>query len=91
MVVLVLFVLLLWRLIVCSWRSPDRFAMLIGSGLATMLFFQVFVNVGMVVGLMPVTGIPLPFITYGGASLVSLAAGLGTIQSTNLRREKPEW
>jgi rod shape determining protein RodA len=91
MVVLVLFVLLLWRLIVCSWRSPDRFAMLIGSGLATMLFFQVFVNVGMVVGLMPVTGIPLPFITYGGASLVSLAAGLGIIQSTNLRREKPEW
>jgi rod shape determining protein RodA len=91
MVVLVLFVLFLWRLIVCSWRSPDRFAMLIGSGLATMLFFQVFVNVGMVVGLMPVTGIPLPFITYGGASLVSLAAGLGIIQSTNLRREKPEW
>jgi rod shape determining protein RodA len=91
MVVIALFVLLIWRLLVCSWRSPDRFAMLLGSGLATMLFFQVFVNIGMVVGIMPVTGIPLPFITYGGASLVSLAAGLGIIQSTNLRREKPEW
>ncbi len=91
MVVVVLFVLLIWRLLVCSWRSPDRFAMLLGSGLATMLFFQVFVNIGMVVGLVPVTGIPLPFITYGGASLVSLAAGLGIVQSTNLRREKPEW
>jgi cell division protein FtsW (lipid II flippase) len=41
--------------------------------------------------MLPVTGIPLPFITYGGASLVSLAAGLGFIQSINLRREKPEW
>jgi rod shape determining protein RodA len=56
-----------------------------------MIFFQVLVNVGMVVGLAPVTGIPLPFISYGGASLVSLFAGLGTLQSTNLRRERPEW
>ena len=91
MVVLILFVLLLWRLLICAWRAPDRFAMLIGTGLATMLLFQVLVNVGMVIGLVPVTGIPLPFITYGGASLVSLAAGLGIVQSTNLRREKPEW
>ena len=65
--------------------------MLIGCGLAAMIFFQVIVNVGMVVGLLPVTGIPLPFISYGGASLVSLAAGLGALQSANLRREKPEW
>jgi rod shape determining protein RodA len=93
MVVLLLFALLIWRVLVCAWRANDPFAMLIGCGIATMLFFQVFVNVGMVVGLkpIPVTGIPLPFISYGGASLVSLAAGLGTLQSTNLRREMPEW
>lgn len=93
MVVLILFALLIWRVMVCAWRANDPFAMLIGSGIATMLFFQVFVNVGMVIGLkpIPVTGIPLPFISYGGASLVSLAAGLGTLQSTNLRREMPAW
>jgi rod shape determining protein RodA len=91
MVVLILFGLLLWRLLACAWRSTDPFAMLIGCGMATMILFQVFVNVGMVMGLVPVTGIPLPFITYGGASLVSLAAGLGALQSTNLRRERPEW
>jgi rod shape determining protein RodA len=93
MVVLLLFALLIWRVLVCAWRANDPFAMLIGAGIATMLFFQVFVNVGMVIGLkpIPVTGIPLPFISYGGASLVSLAAGLGTLQSTNLRREMPEW
>jgi rod shape determining protein RodA len=90
-VVLILFILLIWRLLMAAWRTPDRFGGLLGIGLATMMFFQVFVNVGMVIGLMPVTGIPLPFITYGGASLVSLAAGLGIIQSTNLRRERPEW
>src|SRR5664280_1883485 len=90
-VVLILFGLLLWRLLTCAWRSTDTFAMLIGCGLATMIFFQVLVNVGMVVGLAPVTGIPLPFISYGGASLVSLFAGLGMLQSTNLRRERPEW
>ena len=90
-VVLVLFVLLIWRLVVCSWRATEPFAMLLSAGMATMIFFQVLVNIGMVIGLVPVTGIPLPFISYGGASLVSLAAGLGTLQSTNLRRERPEW
>jgi rod shape determining protein RodA len=91
MIVLILFVALLWRLLVCSWRSSDPFAMLIGCGLASMILFQVFVNVGMVIGLMPITGIPLPFVTYGGASLVSLMGGLGLLQSTNLRREPPAW
>ena len=91
MVVLILFALLIWRLLVCAWRSTDPFAMFIGCGLAMMIFFQVLVNVGMVMGILPVTGIPLPFISYGGASLVCLAAGLGTLQSTNLRREIPEW
>ena len=90
-VVMILFVLLLWRMLACSWRAQEPFAMLLGAGMATMIFFQVAVNIGMVIGLVPVTGIPLPFISYGGASLVSLAAGLGTLQSANLRRERPEW
>jgi rod shape determining protein RodA len=90
-VVIILFVLLLWRIVACSWRAQEPFAMLLGAGMAMMIFFQVVVNIGMVIGLVPVTGIPLPFISYGGASLVSLAAGLGTLQSANLRRERPEW
>jgi rod shape determining protein RodA len=90
-VVLILFGLMIWRLLLSAWRSNDEFALLLGCGMAAMILFQVIVNVGMVTGMLPVTGIPLPFITYGGASLVSLAAGLGFIQSINLRREKPEW
>jgi rod shape determining protein RodA len=91
MVVLALFVALLWRLLVSAWRANDEFAMLVGCGLASMILFQVVVNVGMVIGLMPITGIPLPFVTYGGASLVSLMGGLGLVQSANLRREPPAW
>jgi rod shape determining protein RodA len=56
-----------------------------------MLLFQVLVNIGMVIGLMPVTGIPLPFITHGGASLISIAIALGVLQSINMRQDRPNW
>jgi rod shape determining protein RodA len=49
------------------------------------------VNAGMVLGLMPITGIPLPFVTHGGASLVTTAAGLGIVQSINMRRGRRAW
>ena len=91
-VVFVLFGALLWRVIACAWSSRDPFGLLFGAGLASMLLFQLFVNVGMVIGLLPVTGIPLPFISNGGASLVTLAIGLGVIQSINIRQqERPDW
>jgi rod shape determining protein RodA len=90
-VVFLLFIALLWRVLVAAWRSKDPFGMLYGAGVASMLLFQVFVNVGMVVGIMPVTGIPLPFISHGGASLVSIALGLGVIQSINIRQQRAEW
>ena len=90
-VVFLLFAALIWRVLVCAWRSKDPFGTLFGAGLATMILVQVFVNVGMVVGILPVTGIPLPFITHGGASLVSIALGLGVIQSINIRQRRAEW
>lgn len=91
LVVLALYLVLLWRVMVCAWRAPDQFSMLLATGTAAMILFQVFVNIGMVIGIMPVTGIPLPFVTHGGASLVCLAAALGLLQSVNLRRSRPEW
>jgi rod shape determining protein RodA len=92
LVVFVLYGALLWRILACAWSSRDPFGLLFGAGLASMLLFQLFVNVGMVIGLMPVTGIPLPFISNGGASLVTLAMGLGIVQSINIRqRRRAEW
>jgi rod shape determining protein RodA len=89
--VFVLFMALLWRVLAAGWRSKDPFGLLFAAGMASMILFQVFVNIGMVIGIMPVTGIPLPFITHGGASLISLAIGLGVLQSINLRQDRAEW
>lgn len=88
-VVLALFGLLVWRILVIGWRAQDGFGMVIAVGLASMILFQVLVNVGMVLGIMPVTGIPLPFITYGGSSLISLMFGMGILQSIRMRSHKP--
>ncbi|HXG39354.1 MAG TPA: rod shape-determining protein RodA [Candidatus Limnocylindrales bacterium] len=90
-VVFALFALLLWRILACAWRSRDPFGLLVATGLASMILFQLFVNVGMVIGIMPITGIPLPFVTHGGASLTSLAIGLGLLQSVNIRQVRAEW
>jgi rod shape determining protein RodA len=91
LVLLILFAALLWRLLVSGWRSKDPFGMMFASGLASMILFQLVVNLGMVVGIMPITGIPLPFISHGGASLISLAVGLGIVQSINIRQTRAEW
>ena len=90
-VVFLLFAALIWRILVSAWRSRDPFGTLFGAGVASLILFQVFVNVGMVIGILPVTGIPLPFITHGGASLVSIAIGLGVMQSVNIRQHRAEW
>jgi rod shape determining protein RodA len=89
-IVLALFGLLLWRILLVGWRAGDAFGMLIAAGLASMILCQVLVNVGMVIGIMPVTGIPLPFVTYGGSSLISLLFGMGILQSIRMRAVKPE-
>ena len=91
LILLVLFAALLWRLLVSGWRSKDPFGMMFSTGLATMILFQLVVNLGMVIGLMPITGIPLPFVSHGGASLISLAVGLGIVQSINIRQTRAEW
>ena len=90
-IVLVLFVALIWRALAIGWRSEDLFGVAFAAGFASMIVFQMLVNVGMVAGMMPVTGVPLPFITHGGASLVSIAIGLGILQSISMRRPKPMW
>jgi rod shape determining protein RodA len=90
-VLFTLFVLLLWRVLVAGWRSRDAFGTLFAGGVAAMILFQLIVNVGMVLGVMPITGIPLPFVTHGGASLVSMAAGLGILQSINIRQTRAAW
>ncbi len=87
--VLLLFALLLWRVLTIGWRCRDPFGLAFAGGVAGMLLFQLLVNVGMVLGVMPITGIPLPFITHGGASLISTALALGLLESIAMRQGKP--
>ena len=92
LLLLVLFAALIWRIMVSGWRSRDPFGTMFAVGLSSMLLFQLTVNLGMVVGIMPITGIPLPFISHGGASLISIALGLGIMQSINIRQKtRAEW
>lgn len=77
--------ILVWRCLVVASRSPDAYGSFIAVGVATWIGMQVFINIGMNIGLMPVTGIPLPFISYGGSSLISILLGLGLVQSVALR------
>jgi rod shape determining protein RodA len=84
-----LFALLVWRILVIGWGARDSLGAMVAWGLASVLLFQVLVNVGMVVGVMPVTGIPLPFITYGGSSMISLLFGMGILESVRLHARKP--
>jgi rod shape determining protein RodA len=90
-VVILLFAALIWRVLLTGWRSRDTFGIVFASGVAAWLLFQLVVNVGMVVGIMPITGIPLPFISHGGASLISIALALGILESINIRQGRAEW
>lgn len=86
--ILALFTLLISRMIIIAYRSRDRFGLFLAVGIATMFLFHVLVNVGMNMGIMPVTGIPLPFISYGGTSLVVALAAIGLVQSIAVRHKK---
>jgi len=85
-VVLGLYFLLLMQIVQNALRSPDRAGMYICMGVATLLLFHILVNVGMVVGRMPVTGIPLPLMSSGGSNMFSVFMMLGLVNNVRLRR-----
>ncbi|MEW6261525.1 MAG: rod shape-determining protein RodA [Thermodesulfobacteriota bacterium] len=68
------------------WRSKDRFGVLLALGLLAKIFWQLLINVSMVTGLLPVVGIPLPFISYGGSSLVTSFISVGLLLNISMRR-----
>lgn len=79
--VILLLAILVGRLVWHAWTSTDEFGVIFAGGMATVILFQTFVNIGMNLGVAPITGITLPFVSYGGASAVSLAFGLALVQS----------
>ena len=77
--VLSLFLFLIWRALYIGTMANNRFYSLLAIGLASLLTFHVFVNVGMTIGVMPVTGLPLPFLSYGGSSLLTNCVAVGLL------------
>ncbi len=87
MVLLLLF-FVIWRLVRIADLAQDQFGRLITFGVASLIFFQTFVNVGMNLAILPVTGMTLPFLSYGGSSLVSMMVAVGLAQSVVMRHRK---
>ncbi|NCZ91113.1 MAG: rod shape-determining protein RodA, partial [Actinobacteria bacterium] len=85
-IVLALFAVVLWRLWRIAQMARDRFGYFLVTGIFTILMWQVFQNIGMSMGVTPVSGLPLPFISYGGSHLVSSAILVGLAQSVHMRR-----
>ena len=84
--VIVAFAIIVWRLLVIAANARDRFGALIAIGIAAMIVFHVFVNIGMTIGIMPVTGLPLPFLSQGGSFYMAMALSLGIANSIWLMR-----
>lgn len=86
LVLLILFGLLLFFALRVARRSKDRFGSLLVVGMTALIMWQALINIGMVIGLLPVVGIPLPFVSYGGSSLITLCFAIGIIENVSMRR-----
>jgi rod shape determining protein RodA len=87
-VLFALFVLLLWRIIRAAGMAKDPFGRLICVGVASIILLQTSINIGVNLGLLPVTGLPLPFVSYGGSSLWTFLIAVGLVESTAMRHKK---
>ena len=84
--ILVLYLLIvLWGLYIAR-RASDRFGMFLALGVSAMLFWHIVVNLGMVIGLLPVVGVPLPLFSYGGTSMITTMTGVGLLLNVSMRR-----
>jgi len=86
------FILLGLYLLFITWgvnisiRSKDRFGTIVAFGVVSLIFWHVIINIGMALGIMPVVGIPLPFMSYGGSAILSMMAGVGLLLNISMRR-----
>lgn len=88
LVVLGLISLVIWRIILAGMRAADNFSGLYAIGFAALIFSQSFIHIGMNMGVMPITGITLPFVSYGGSSLVTLLIGVGILQNIKINARR---
>ena len=85
-VVIALFAVMLWRVWRIAQMARDRFGLYMTCGIFALMTFQIFQNIGMTLGLSPVSGLPLPFISYGGSHMLAMGIMVGLVQSVHMRR-----
>jgi rod shape determining protein RodA len=86
LVLMIMFVVLILWCLKIALHSRDLLGMLISFGVTMLIFWEVFINIGMVLGMLPVVGIPLPFLSYGGSSMVVLMIATGLLLNVSMRR-----
>jgi len=84
LILFILFLIFIWRIIRIALLSQTNFPRLFASGFAIILISEIFINIGMNIGILPVIGIPLPLISYGGSSLIAIFIGLGILESIKI-------
>lgn len=82
--IIALLAIILWRAVMTAWRADDRYGRLVATGVLAWLAFQTFENIGMTLGIMPITGIPLPFVSAGGTSMMAVWISVGLLQTVRL-------
>jgi len=80
-----------WRILLLSGAAADPLGRLMASGVAIMIFFQCVINIAVNVGLLPVTGLTLPLVSYGGSSLWATLMGIGLVENVAMRHKKLEF
>jgi rod shape determining protein RodA len=84
-VLILFFLLIVWALNI-AYKCHDNFGVILAVGISAMLFWQVLINIGMVMGLLPVVGVPLPLISYGGSSIITTMASIGLLLNVSMRK-----
>ena len=84
---IIVFAIIIWRCFKIARQASDQFGFLISAGVGFLILTQMTINIGMTIGLMPIIGIPLPFLSYGGSNLLSVFVGISLVENVYMRRE----
>ena len=83
-ILIALLAIVLFRAVMTAWKADDMYGRLVASGIAAWFAFQMFENIGMTLGIMPITGIPLPFVSAGGTSMMATWIAVGLLQTVRM-------
>ncbi|HHW56913.1 MAG TPA: rod shape-determining protein RodA [Clostridia bacterium] len=88
LILIILYIIMLYKAWRIAYNAKDKYGMFVAVGIIAMFTFHIFENIGMTIGIMPITGIPLPFMSYGGSAMVADMMAIGLLENISMRRQK---